>query len=636
MLKRFMIIGLCLFYTRALFASSLVLTEVHYNPPVWPSSYPSEEYEFVEFYNSGTNAISLMKAGMGGAVTSFWFKTSAVTNLGPGEYVVVVKNFAVFSAWYNNTWGGTIKIAGQWPGGKLGDKGETILWTDETNGIHSLTYQDGGDWPTRADGGGASIELIDLAGDPNLAENWRASRRLGGTPGRDREMPPYTVVMNEILTHTDVPDYDFMELYNASTQEVDIGGWYLSDSATNLFRYRIPFGTVMDQDGYVVYLSNEAPGGVLPFNLDGAHGEEIWLVSSNSSKGWIMDFVAFGGASNGVSFGRWPNGTGDEMYPMLTKTMGGPNSGPRFGPLVISEINYSPGTTNLPDDLEFVELYNSSNMPMTLTDWRFGDGIDYAFATGTVINAGQIMVLLPFDPLVATNQDRLDRFVTTYNVPEDTMLLGPFTGRLSNAGEDLTLENHDEPPIEEPTFLPHFIHDKVPYSDSKPWPWKADGYGFSVQRRSPALFGGDGSNWWAEVPTPGVVDFDWDGDGMPDQWEMAYFGGTNAADGGATNDYDHDGMPNMGEFLTGTNPTNQYSKLMITAMDSPPSATSRVVMAWSSVTNIFYAVSVRPSFTGDWQVLQKRLPATPPENVSTVDVSAAGSVTGLFLRVTGD
>jgi hypothetical protein len=95
-------------------------------------------------------------------------------------------------------------------------------------------------------------------------------------------------------------------------------------------------------------------------------------------------------------------------------------------------------------------------------------------------------------------------------------------------------------------------------------------------------------------------------------------------------------MVNRDEFLTGTNPTNQYSKLMITAMDSPPSATSQVVMAWSSVTNIFYSVSVRPAFTGVWQVLQTRLPATPPENVSTVDVSTAGAVTGLFLRVTGD
>jgi len=631
MLKSFMIMGLCLLSARALFASSLVLTEINYHPPVWPGSYPSEEYEFVEFYNSSTSTISLMKAGMGGAVTSFWFKTSAVTSLGPGEYVVVVKNFAVFSSWYNNTWGGTIRVAGQWPGGKLSDNGETILWIDETNGIHSVAYHNGGGWPTRADGGGSSLELVDLVGDPNASESWRASHRLGGTPGRGREELPVNIVINEILTRTDAPALDFAELYNADTQDVDVSGWYLSNTATNLFRFRIPNSTILAQAGYLAYDQN-----TFQFNLNGSHGGEIWLVTSNSSKGWIMDFVAFGGASNGVSFGRWPNGTGNDLYPMVSTTMGGPNSGPRFGPLVISEINYNPDTTNLPDDLEFLEIYNPSNAPITLTDWRFSSGVEYTFPSGAVINTGQALVLLSFNPLAATNQARKDRFVATYHVPDGTTLLGPFTGKLSNAGEDVTLENHDLPLPDDPTFIPHFIDDKVPYGTSKPWPWKTDGYGFSLQRKSPVLFGGDGSNWWAAAPTPGTVDFDWNGDGMPDQWEIDYFGGTDTAAGAATNDYDHDGMPNLDEFIAGTNPTNAASRLVITDMGFPLGATSQVVLAWSSVTSTFYNVSMRQDFTSVWQVVQKHLPPVPPENLSTVDVSAAGAVTGLFLRVTGE
>lgn len=45
---------------------------------------------------------------------------------------------------------------------------------------------------------------------------------------------------------------------------------------------------------------------------------------------------------------------------------------------------------------------------------------------------------------------------------------------------------------------------------------------------------------------------DTDGDGLPDDWEMFYFGNL---DQGAYDDYDGDGVPNIHEYLAGTNPT---------------------------------------------------------------------------------
>ena len=49
---------------------------------------------------------------------------------------------------------------------------------------------------------------------------------------------------------------------------------------------------------------------------------------------------------------------------------------------------------------------------------------------------------------------------------------------------------------------------------------------------------------------------DADGDGMSDWWEILHFGGTNAVGGGAHEDKDDDGLSNLGEYLAGTNPTN--------------------------------------------------------------------------------
>jgi len=44
--------------------------------------------------------------------------------------------------------------------------------------------------------------------------------------------------------------------------------------------------------------------------------------------------------------------------------------------------------------------------------------------------------------------------------------------------------------------------------------------------------------------------------GIADIWETDYFGSTNAARGGASEDWDGDGVPNLFEFISGMNPTN--------------------------------------------------------------------------------
>jgi hypothetical protein len=60
------------------------------------------------------------------------------------------------------------------------------------------------------------------------------------------------------------------------------------------------------------------------------------------------------------------------------------------------------------------------------------------------------------------------------------------------------------------------------------------------------------------------------GDGIPDNWKIHYFNSTNAVNGGATNDWDHDGMINRDEYIAGTDPTNANSsfKLFIEGVDS--------------------------------------------------------------------
>jgi hypothetical protein len=57
---------------------------------------------------------------------------------------------------------------------------------------------------------------------------------------------------------------------------------------------------------------------------------------------------------------------------------------------------------------------------------------------------------------------------------------------------------------------------------------------------------------------PAMLWIDSDADGLPDSWELAWFG---TLTNNATSDFDHDGVSNFQEFLDGTNPANSNSVL---------------------------------------------------------------------------
>lgn len=59
---------------------------------------------------------------------------------------------------------------------------------------------------------------------------------------------------------------------------------------------------------------------------------------------------------------------------------------------------------------------------------------------------------------------------------------------------------------------------------------------------------------------------DADGDGIPDAWEIVYFGGTTNNSNG---DPDGDGVPNGNEFTGGTNPTDGDSFFHLTIVKTP-------------------------------------------------------------------
>jgi hypothetical protein len=102
-----------------------------------------------------------------------------------------------------------------------------------------------------------------------------------------------------------------------------------------------------------------------------------------------------------------------------------------------------------------------------------------------------------------------------------------------------------------------------------------------------------------------------DGDGMPDWWEVAHFGGTNVSHGARSDDADDDRFCDLDEYLAGTNPTNGASALMVSEL--VPRSTGALVK-WQSVPGKVYAIEAAGSLVGEWSAAREHVVAAPPTN----------------------
>lgn len=126
---------------------------------------------------------------------------------------------------------------------------------------------------------------------------------------------------------------------------------------------------------------------------------------------------------------------------------------PNFG-LQVSEVMYHPNDET--ETLEFIELYNNRAVFEDLSGYAFTDGIRYVFPPNTILKPKSYLV-------VARDPTALEK---TYNI---SGVLGPFSGRLSNGGEQIKLSNA----VGE-------IVISLQYDDEHPWPISPDGTGHSL------------------------------------------------------------------------------------------------------------------------------------------------------------
>ncbi|MBN1360467.1 MAG: lamin tail domain-containing protein [Sedimentisphaerales bacterium] len=481
--------------------ADLRVTELMYNPADPPAGdIAGDEFEFIELKNTGDETLDLTSVSIVNGVT-FDFAGSAVTTLGPGQFVLVVRNEPAFLSRYGM--GLASRIAGQYSG-KLANEGETVSIVDFWNGtVAKFTYGDGRGWPIAADGAGHSLVPLASAvgtepsGSLDYAGNWRASAFISGSPGQDDPDLAATAVLNELFASGGIGDW--IELYNLTASSIDLAGWYLSDDMGDLAKCAIGAATIPAQG----YLSFDQGTG-LAFGLSSA-GEQLFLSHLPGGGGdRVVDAVTFKAQEDDISLGRYPDGA--PYWFRLAPSRGAANADP-LADVVIDEIMYHAVD---PND-EYIELYNPTAIPATLASadgaWRLAGGAEYVLPAGATILAGGRLVLVGFDPQIETA--RLSAFVAAYesgSLSAGVTILGPWQGNLANGGERLALEKPQATgDINDPVAW--VVVDEVIYADVAPWPTTPDGQGDALQRLSadPTQSGNDPANWQAAPASPGLA-----------------------------------------------------------------------------------------------------------------------------------
>lgn len=323
MLKRYFFIFLLVNSFYGLQAENIIINEIMYHPT-------NGDMEWIELYNCSDDAIDI----------SAWYIIDNNSNHNPiflpqGTVMTAKSYFTVaidkgdflpFIPDYDGT--GNFSLNNK--------SDEVNLYDDNNVLIDKIVYADSSPWPSNADGDGFSLELNNTSNDNNIAENWRASSILYGTPG---------TANSTILTKP------FLRIIWPN------GNNYLQKNT----EYTIVFGRVNYSGPVSVELLknnvvtkiikqhclNDSALWTVPFNINPANYKIRVVAEKNNS--------CYDSSDNTFN---------------IIETMKTPQ-------LVITEIMYNPPCGN--DSLEYIEVYNNDKKSINLEGMYLSDGVEYHF-----------------------------------------------------------------------------------------------------------------------------------------------------------------------------------------------------------------------------------------------------------------
>ena len=431
----------------------LYIIEIHYNP--LGTSEEEMALEFIEVYSDDPLPVDISGFQIQGGIEYFFPEGTIIEPHGVVVVAAVPDELPMPE--------GTRAPFGPFVG-RLDNGGEKIGIADSYGSVRQIvSFNDGGRWPSTADGYGPSIVLRDVLLDANEGESWGASVEMGGTPGvLDFSIATPELIVNEVSRED---GNGWVEIYNPGAEAVELEGYALGSDFVSEVAYTMPAGASVEAGGF--YVVREADSGLA---LD-PNGDRIALFAPGGAR--VVDAHRVGAidpedaAAAPIVTGRYPDGA--NRWLALPASPGATNSMPERPSIVISEIHYNPYSED--DAEEFVELVNTGDTDVDLGGYRFSNGIRFEFPRPTVLAAGEFLVVAR-DPLHVAEVYGLEG------------VLGPWEGILSNQGEMLRLIDAGDLPV-----------DEVRYFDEGSWsPW-ADGDGPSLELIDSAQDNSAGAAW---------------------------------------------------------------------------------------------------------------------------------------------
>jgi hypothetical protein len=285
---------------------------------------------------------------------------------------------------------------------------------------------------------------------------------------------------------------------------------------------------------------------------------------------------------------RAQNDTTSEWSPLTEATFAPAATPASAANFVIAELMYHPPPPTLAEaaagyvdgeDFEFVRLLNIGKTPLDLNGVKFSLGITFDF-TGKSVR----YLAVGASVLVVKN---LSAFQQRYGRTFDHLVAGEFIGNLSNGGERVQLLASGGAVIRDFTF-----------SDSSPWPTRADGDGPSLVLCDPASNPDPAmAESWMPSAIPGGLP-----SGAPRaqtyaQWRALFWSQPNSTNdlvSGPVADADGDGLSNFWEYALGQDPSRKSlaprisvsldasGQLVIELCSVPHALDATLVWEWST------------------------------------------------------
>ncbi|MEA3224528.1 MAG: lamin tail domain-containing protein, partial [Planctomycetota bacterium] len=179
---------------------------------------------------------------------------------------------------------------------------------------------------------------------------------------------------------------DWIEIYNASADPVNVDGMYLTDNPDNPTMWRIPANsrgaTTIPAGGYLLIWTDGDVGDVglhANFKLN-ADGEQVALFAGDGVT--LIHSLEFGDQTSDMSFGSYQNGADNSRF-LANVTPGAENDGAYLGEVEAPQFSYKRGFYDRPFLVTLATETDGATIHYTLDGAVPNESIG-RFTTGTV------------------------------------------------------------------------------------------------------------------------------------------------------------------------------------------------------------------------------------------------------------